>query len=66
MPTSKNTKQQVVGHNLKGTTARTANAARKPGKMAGTRWGVLDDWREGGAKGLGEKVGVGKRLRDGR
>lgn len=66
MPASKNTKQQVLENRLKVTAGATVNAARKPGKMAGTRWGVLDDWREGGARGPVENVGVGKRLRDGR
>jgi hypothetical protein len=66
MSASKNRKQQVLENRLKGSTGSTANAARKPGKTAGTRMGVLDDWREGGAKGAVENAGVGKRLRDGR
>jgi hypothetical protein len=66
MPASKNTKQQVLGNSLKGSNGPAANAARKPRKAAGTRWGVLNDWREGGAKGTGENSGLGKRLRDGR
>jgi hypothetical protein len=63
---SKNTKQSVLENRLQGSTAATANAVRKSGKTTGTRWGVLDDWREGGAKGPVENQGVGKRLRDGR
>jgi len=65
MPASKNGKQQASGSSLKGPHSRIT-APRKPEKMAGTRWGVLDDWREGGAKGNGEKSGLGNRLRDGR
>ena len=65
MPASKNTKQ-TLENSSKGSKAVAVVAARKPGKMAGTRMGVLDDWREGGAKGTGEKSGLGKRLRDGR
>ena len=66
MPASNKTKQQVLEQSLKGSKGPTATTARKPGKMAGTRMGVLDDWREGGAKGTGENSGLGKRLRDGR
>jgi len=65
MPARKNINQQVSGNSLKGSKG-AADAARKPGKAAGTRMGVLDDWREGGAKGTGEKSGLGMRLRDGR
>jgi hypothetical protein len=66
MPASKNVKQQVLEDSLKGSSGPTAKAARKPGKSVGTRMGVLDDWREGGAKGTGEKSALGQRLRDGR
>lgn len=45
---------------------RATNAARKPGKAAGTRMGVLDDWRGGDTKGRGETARLGKSLRDGR
>jgi hypothetical protein len=63
---SKNTKPQVLESSSKGSTGPAVNAARKPRKAAGTRWGVLNDWRSGGAKGTGENSGLGKRLRDGR
>lgn len=66
MPASKNIKEQVLEDSSKRLTGPTAKAARKPGKSAGTRMGVLDDWREGGAKGSGENSALGKRLRDGR
>lgn len=63
---SKNWKQQVLENSSKGSHARVANVAQKPGKTAGTRVGVLDDWRAGGAKGAGKKSALGKQLRDGR
>jgi hypothetical protein len=66
MTASKNTNQQVLESSSKGPHGRIGDPAQKPGKMAGTRMGVLDDWREGGAKRTGENSGVGKRLRDGR
>lgn len=66
MPASKNTKQQVLESRSKRSTGSAVNAARQPRKVAGTRWGTLTDWREGGAKGSGENSGLGKRLRDGR
>ena len=66
MPASKNIKEQVLEDSLKGLTGPAAKAARKPGKAAGTRMGVLDDWREGGDKGPGENSQLGNRLRDGR
>jgi len=66
MPVTKNFKQQVLENRLKGLTGTTAKAAGKRAKAPGTRWGVLDDWREGGVKGAGEKSGLGQRLRDGR
>lgn len=65
MPASKKSKQ-VSEKSLAGVNERTTNAVRKPGKAAGTRMGVLDDWREGGGKRTGEKTGLGKSLRDGR
>lgn len=65
MPANKNTKQQVSESSSKGLNGRITEP-RRPEKMAGTRWGTLDDWREGGAKGTGEKSELGKRLRDGR
>jgi hypothetical protein len=65
MPASKNIKQQGLESRLKGLTGPAVKAARKPRKAAGTRWGVLDDWREGGVKGAGENSRLGKRLRDG-
>jgi hypothetical protein len=37
--------------------------ARKP---AGTRIGVLEDWRQAGAKKFREKYACGKTVRDGR
>jgi hypothetical protein len=66
MPPSKNIKEQVLEDSLKGLTGPTAKAARKPGKPAGTRMGVLDDWRSAGGKGTGENSQRSNRLRDGR
>ena len=45
---------------------QTSGAARKYGKKAGTRVGVMSDWREGDAKVSCDKAETGKRLRDGR
>jgi hypothetical protein len=64
MPASR--KQQVLKSSSEGSIRRTSSPARKSGKMAGTRVGSMDDWREGGAKGSGEKSKPGQRLRDGR
>ena len=62
----KKSNRQISGKSLAGIKAPTANSVRKAGKAAGTRMGVLDDWREGGAKRTGEKTGLGKSVRDGR
>jgi hypothetical protein len=62
----KNSKQQVQDNHSTGSQSPVAHAARKNGKTAGTRVGVLDDWRAGGAKGTGKKSALGKQLRDGR
>jgi len=64
MPASR--KQQVLKSSSEGSIRRTSSLARKSGKMAGMRVGVMDDWREGGAKGSVEKSRPGERLRDGR
>ncbi len=64
MPASR--KQQVLKSSSEGSLRRTSSQVRKSGKMPGTRVGSMDDWREGGAKGSGEKSKPGQRLRDGR
>jgi hypothetical protein len=64
MPTSR--QQHVVKSSSVVSQARTSGLARKSGKMAGTRVGVMADWRAAGAKRSGEKSEPGKRLRDGR
>ncbi len=64
MPANK--KPQVMKSSSTESQGRTASATRKYGKMAGTRVGVMADWREGSAKASGEKAEHGKRLRDGR
>lgn len=64
MPANRN--QQAMKSSFTGSHGRTSGATRKYRKTAGTRVGVMSDWREGGAKVRGEKAEHGKRLRDGR
>lgn len=59
-------KQQVLKSSSHESRGRTMGSATKSGKKAGTRVGGMVDWREGGAKGTGQKSGLGKSLRDGR
>jgi len=50
----------------KKTKQRQSTAVATAHKPAGTRIGVLDDWREAGAKKFREKYACGKTVRDGR
>ncbi len=63
MPASR--KQKALQSTAEASQVRTFGA-RKSGKMAGTRVGVMVDWRGAGGKGTGERSGLGKGLRDGR
>jgi len=63
MPASN--KQSLIKSNPTESHGR-ASGARKYGKTAGTRVGVMADWRAAGAKVGGEKAAHGKRVRDGR
>jgi len=64
MPETKKMKQQTLESSSKDLHGRIA--ARKSRKKAGTRVGVLSDWRAAGAKVTGKKSVAGMQLRDGR
>jgi hypothetical protein len=59
MPASE--KQQVLKSSSHQSHRRTSGPAGNSGKMAGTRVGGMVDWREGSAKGTGEKSRLNKR-----
>lgn len=65
MAVKKNLKEQPLGNSTKERRTIAALSQKSVTKSAGTRVGLLEDWREGGAK-SGESYAVRRnRLRDG-
>lgn len=59
-------KQQLLKSSKQQSHGQTFSPARRSEKMAGTRVGVMIDWRAGGAMATGKKPRLINSVRDGR